>query len=699
MKIIKLKILCLAFVLINARLISQVYYYNGFNTLPLTNYTTNTSSINYTTIPSSFNLINDGYKNNIGPSNNPNSPFNATGNLYKGWSVVSNALENDTFLVTTSWIDTSVAGIAVNRWVLTPTMSIPTSSTVLLWRAKTPDPNFRESYEVYATNQAWPLTAANFPLGNRLFTTAGLNPFNSENTYWTKRTVNVGSFQGMNLSFAFRDYSTNQYQLWIDDITLANVSTTLDAGINFASYNKYYLTSVQPTVAININSFGYNAVNGLLVNCQIGNSAPYTQSISITPGLLYTQSYSLNIVVPIAVTTAGNYNFKCWISSVNGITDNNQLNDTIQTNVSFQLANVKKRVLMEQFLSANDGESVDGQYKALALQNDSLVVVNVHQNDSLATASFSLLASTYPSKNATALFDRKYDFVNSIFSETRLIYDSAVYKSLRAVTPVMLSVTNQTYTPLGNIISFNVVSTFTTPASGDYRLNAYLIENNVTGNPSDSSYNGFNQLNNYHLVPWSPYYLDGYYNNAATNWMLKPWQYSHQNTLIYAFNGISGLAATIPSTIATSGQTFQQTYTLALPTPANGIKKYNPDNIYIVGMITENNPNLLYCSVLNCQKVKLTTNPEVVAVPENKMPFGEISVYPNPASNYVTINYNNSSAYKVELIDITGKSVILENINGFDAVINIDNLSSGLYLLKVSNTKGEVYTKKLLIER
>ena len=93
-----------------------------------------------------------------------------------------------------------------------------------------------------------------------------------------------------------------------------------------------------------------------------------------------------------------------------------------------------------------------------------------------------------------------------------------------------------------------------------------------------------------------------------------------------------------------------------------------------------------------------------VGVNEIKFDEHKIKVYPNPATNYLTIQYNlqNSSTVKMELYDILGKSVkvlLQETKQPSDNYKNtwpLDELKSGLYFLKM-NIDGTENTIKISV--
>jgi hypothetical protein len=68
-----------------------------------------------------------------------------------------------------------------------------------------------------------------------------------------------------------------------------------------------------------------------------------------------------------------------------------------------------------------------------------------------------------------------------------------------------------------------------------------------------------------------------------------------------------------------------------------------------------------------------------------------ISVYPNPFSNQVTISCKNETdinGQTVKLYDVTGKLFIVQIIKAQKTSINVSNLPSGMYFLKVEGVNS-----------
>ena len=87
-------------------------------------------------------------------------------------------------------------------------------------------------------------------------------------------------------------------------------------------------------------------------------------------------------------------------------------------------------------------------------------------------------------------------------------------------------------------------------------------------------------------------------------------------------------------------------------------------------------------------------NCEVVNVPE--LDKNNVTVYPNPATNNFTVNLGNDEKANIQLFNIVGQQVYSETITG-SAQVNVANLRSGVYMLKI-NQNGKSYTTKVVVK-
>ncbi len=81
----------------------------------------------------------------------------------------------------------------------------------------------------------------------------------------------------------------------------------------------------------------------------------------------------------------------------------------------------------------------------------------------------------------------------------------------------------------------------------------------------------------------------------------------------------------------------------------------------------------------------------------NQVLASKFSVYPNPASNVVTVNSNDNILVSgVEIVDINGRTVKTAKFDGVSsAQINISDIASGIYMMNISSDKGTT-TKKIV---
>ena len=98
------------------------------------------------------------------------------------------------------------------------------------------------------------------------------------------------------------------------------------------------------------------------------------------------------------------------------------------------------------------------------------------------------------------------------------------------------------------------------------------------------------------------------------------------------------------------------------------------------------NPVTLYYKFNSCQ--------EILGISE--LDSEKTIIYPNPADNSTTIQFNNSSVnHTLTLSNMLGKQVLkASNVRG-SYVIERGNLASGIYFVQITDSKGQTSTQKL----
>lgn len=83
---------------------------------------------------------------------------------------------------------------------------------------------------------------------------------------------------------------------------------------------------------------------------------------------------------------------------------------------------------------------------------------------------------------------------------------------------------------------------------------------------------------------------------------------------------------------------------------------------------------------------------------ENRFINFGVQVYPNPTSDYLTLDIENSelSTLNFQLTDINGRLIENKIIRSNSETIQMEHLPSNVYFLKVINNKEEVKTFKII---
>jgi len=89
-----------------------------------------------------------------------------------------------------------------------------------------------------------------------------------------------------------------------------------------------------------------------------------------------------------------------------------------------------------------------------------------------------------------------------------------------------------------------------------------------------------------------------------------------------------------------------------------------------------------------------------VVLGSDYLELDQFKMYPNPAKNILSFEYNNSELKNSEIFiyNSMGKLIIREKTNNFNNfVINTSKFQSGYYLVVVLSDKQKIYSNKLII--
>jgi hypothetical protein len=200
------------------------------------------------------------------------------------------------------------------------------------------------------------------------------------------------------------------------------------------------------------------------------------------------------------------------------------------------------------------------------------------------------------------------------------------------------------------------------------------------------------------------------YNNQIGNscWSNAPWQININQApniitplLLPVYNVMLGQSLSL-SVVATGANLTYQWYHGGTPITLGNNPSALTATLTIAPATLMDNGNYT-CQVTNLDGCgQVTTSTQVIVNPLSVVENSRVdfSVYPNPASNMVTVQYSNVSntTATIAVYDLQGKQVLQQEatIENNQSRFSIASLQSGLYLIKITTAEATV-TKKLMV--
>lgn len=320
-----------------------------------------------------------------------------------------------------------------------------------------------------------------------------------------------------------------------------------------------------------------------------------------------------------------------------------------------------------------------GYCPAAAIEMDSLMDVNpniigisVHYNDIMQTPDSKVVTEAYVEAFPGSTLDRtKFD------SEAKLNvfyqnWDPLIEERLNTPSPIELSGTavfETTTREMTIVVNGNFVSNY----NGDVRLNAYILEDSVTGGSN------YNQRNYYfNNDPSHPYLYQ------AGDPILN---YVHNHVLRILAGGPWGQTGFNGNHAA--GQTINHTFKVDIP--AN----YRADHMEIVLVAQAYDSNINDREILNAKRVALNSTTSIDKIAESPL-----RIYPNPSQGVIHLaGIQFSSDMEITLFDMLGRTVYSNGVYSTNPIYTLDipeNINAGNYILEVKG-KDRVYRKEISI--
>jgi hypothetical protein len=431
--------------------------------------------------------------------------------------------------------------------------------------------------------------------------------------------------------------------------------------------NKYSLLNSSNQLGLTVKNIGGNAISNLTVNWNDGTDHISTINTSIASGATATLTHP----IPVSYSTVTEKNIAITISQVNGFTDPNTSDNVGSKKFNTLSQASQKYVLFEEGTGAWCGWCPRGavalNYMSTTYPNE-FIGIAIHVGDPMGFPVYDTAAnfSGYPSMNVDReLLDEgiTQSAMQSFFLSRRL-----------NLTPVSLTAEGSI---TGSNVTINAYATFRSNfTNANFRLGVIISEDNVTGTSS-----GYNQNNSYANNANGPM---GGYESLPSPVPAAQMVYDHVGRAL--LGGYSGQAGSVPTTI-TDGQTTNYTFNYTVPATSNVA------NMHAIIVLIDSDSG----AIVNAKSALLTS----LTLANNEIKEkSEITMFPNPTSDFFTLSNLESTNYDVTIFDISGKAVqsnenrtVSENGT---LTIPVSNLAKGVYMVNIASGKSSL-TKQLIV--
>ncbi len=180
----------------------------------------------------------DRYNNDaFTPNAGVNPPF--TGSNATAWLPIDADGDGNTEAVSTSW--NSGAGQQADDWMLTTGIGPLPANQMLTWDAEAANAVFADGYEVRISTTQLPANTTNY--------STVLTTVTAENAFRTTRSVDLSSYAGQTVFIAFRNNSTDEFLLYIDNIRVGTIGPGCTNTLNKTDFVEIIDCTVIPPVA------------------------------------------------------------------------------------------------------------------------------------------------------------------------------------------------------------------------------------------------------------------------------------------------------------------------------------------------------------------------------------------------------------------------------------------------------------------
>jgi hypothetical protein len=95
---------------------------------------------------------------------------------------------------------------------------------------------------------------------------------------------------------------------------------------------------------------------------------------------------------------------------------------------------------------------------------------------------------------------------------------------------------------------------------------------------------------------------------------------------------------------------------------------------------------------------KSLLNSDVTGLEQEEM-LSQVTIYPNPSQNFISLEYQNLNVSNYQIITATGQVLLGGKLKEEQTKIDISNLLSGIYFLRIESVDMGMFVKKIVIQK
>ncbi len=519
-----------------------------------------------------------------------------------------------------------------NDWMFTPAILVPATNPMLTYTVLAQDASYPDGYELRI------MTAA--PTSGNITTSTVLLTVAAAETSPTVKAIDLTAYAGQTVYIGWRNNSTDMFMLGVDDVAVASYPNN-DIALTSINNDPYIASGSNTPITGTVKNMGFNAITSFDVTYTVDGGAP--SAVYSVTGVNITTFSSYNFTHNVPANLAiGSHPVVVTISNINGAVDPNLANNVLTKTIGVATQTTTRKPVFEEFTSSTCAPCASFNSGTFT------PFITAHGTEfSLIKYQMNWPGDGDPYYTAEGGTRRVYYGVSAV---PDLYVDGRPSGSTSAT---MLSELNadkakgtffviSNFTPTYSGTNISVPLTITPYVTGDLKVHVVVVEKTTTGNVS----------------PTSP--------NGETSW---------KHVMMDMITGGSGLTVSF-----TAGTNYTNTFTADMT--STNVEEMS--DLTVVVMVQENTTKEIYQSA----------EADVINTGIDEASKGNISIYPNPAYENITIS--NAGNSDLMLYDIFGKLVISENHISNNHLLNVSELAKGNYILKLINGDNTI-TRKIAV--